>query len=230
MTQQHLLASPRLTVWNTEEIHTDSGAGSPHSGVPSVDESSSSSECDRYQTEPRRCLAPPVLATSLLADGRYRRRRKVRSSSTSSASSSSISPPPATAGTASRAKYACDECDRRYATSSNLSRHKQTHRSVDGEHARPCPHCRKVYVSMPALSMHLLTHDLKYRCSSCDKAFSRPWLLRGHERSHTGEKVDEIQSRVRTFIQVERSQRCEMMKSNPGTKFLRRHEDPMQKR
>jgi len=106
-------------------------------------------------------------------------------------SRTTISPPPASAaaGTTSRAaKYACDECDRRYATSSNLSRHKQTHRSVDGEHARPCPHCRKVYVSMPALSMHLLTHDLKYRCSSCDKAFSRPWLLRGHERSHTGEK------------------------------------------
>jgi len=185
--QQQQPATPRLTVWNADEAD-----GSPHSGVPSVDESSSSSECDRDQTNelssPRDYLAPPVRATALLVDGRYRRRRNARSSSTSSASSSSISPPPAAAGTASRAKYACDECDRRYATSSNLSRHKQTHRSVDGEHARPCPHCRKVYVSMPALSMHLLTHDLKYRCSSCDKAFSRPWLLRGHERSHTGEK------------------------------------------
>jgi len=25
----------------------------------------------------------------------------------------------------------------------------------------------------------------RYRCSVCDKAFSRPWLLRGHQRSHT---------------------------------------------
>ena len=82
-------------------------------------------------------LAVPVLAScTLLADGRYRRRRKVRSSSTSSGSSSSISPPPASAAAAagstaaaSRAKYACDECDRRYATSSNLSRHKQAHSS-----------------------------------------------------------------------------------------------------
>jgi len=41
---------------------------------------------------------------------------------------------------------------------------------------------------MPALSMHMLTHDLKYRCSVCDKSFSRPWLLQGHLRSHTGEK------------------------------------------
>ena len=188
-------ATPRLTVWNAEDCQRHAG-GSPHSGVPSVDESSSSSEYDRDQVDLRvgaDYLAPPATDSSPLVDGRYRRRRSVRSSSTSSASSSSISPPPATAaaaasGTTSRAKYACDECDRRYATSSNLSRHKQTHRSVDGEHARPCPHCRKVYVSMPALSMHLLTHDLKYRCSACDKAFSRPWLLRGHERSHTGEK------------------------------------------
>ena len=180
--QQQPAVTPRLTVWNAVD--------SPQSGVPSVDESSSSSDCEQLDLRVRasapRSTPPPV-------DGRYRRRRSARSSSMSSASSSSISPPPATApasaGTTSRAaKYACDECDRRYATSSNLSRHKQTHRSVDGEHARPCPHCRKVYVSMPALSMHLLTHDLKYRCSSCDKAFSRPWLLRGHERSHTGEK------------------------------------------
>jgi len=163
VTQQQLSAAPRLTVWNGEEIQTDAGAESPHSGVPSIDESSSSSECDRYQTESRHCLAQPVLATSLLADGRYRRRRKVRSSSTSSASSSSISPPPATSGTASRAKYACDECDRRYATSSNLSRHKQTHRSVDGEHARPCP-------NMPD---HVLTAAKSTsRCLRCRCIFS----------------------------------------------------------
>lgn len=46
----------------------------------------------------------------------------------------------------------------------------------------------QVYVSMPALSMHMLTHDLKYHCSVCNKSFSRPWLLQGHLRSHTGEK------------------------------------------
>ena len=58
-------------------------------------------------------------------------------------------------------RYTCSECGRHYATSSNLSRHKQTHRSLTGQHARTCPHCDKPYVSMPALAMHLLTHDLK---------------------------------------------------------------------
>jgi len=84
--------------------------------------------------------------------------------------------------------YECQECGKRYTTSSNLARHKQVHRSLADKKARRCPHCGKMYVSVPAFSMHVRTHSQACRCHICGKCFSRPWLLQGHIRTHTGEK------------------------------------------
>lgn len=79
-------------------------------------------------------------------------------------------------------RFVCCECGKQYATSSNLSRHRQTHRSLDSQSAKKCMTCGKAYVSMPALAMHVLTHKLAHSCGVCGKQFSRPWLLQGRKR------------------------------------------------
>ena len=84
--------------------------------------------------------------------------------------------------------HKCYDYGMNYGSLSNFVRYRHTHRSRVDKTARKCPHCEKMYFSIPALSMHVRTHNLGCSCPLCGKSFSRPWLLQGHIRTHTGEK------------------------------------------
>ena len=85
-------------------------------------------------------------------------------------------------------KKECPDCGKMFASTSNLSRHRQTHKTISADTAKACTVCNKLYVSMPALAMHMQTHVRNFKCEVCLKTFSRSWLLQNHSRLHTGEK------------------------------------------
>lgn len=57
--------------------------------------------------------------------------------------------------------YTCIDCGKKYSSSKNMTRHRQTHLGITDKRYIRCTYCNKVYVSIPAFYIHIRTHYVR---------------------------------------------------------------------
>jgi len=145
------MSSPAAAVAGPVDYSPKTGVGSSSAGKPANGGVSSTTGGQRRSSAFQEGVTIGYTYDAFfVSDGRSRRRGSHAGTSPSSPSErvhqqpAAAPSPPSHRHGQNRQRYTCVECGKHYATSSNLSRHKQTHRSLDSQQARQCPHCGKV--------------------------------------------------------------------------------------
>ncbi|XP_056408759.1 zinc finger protein ZFP2-like isoform X2 [Hyla sarda] len=84
--------------------------------------------------------------------------------------------------------FTCNQCDKRFARSSDLLKHQKSHQG--GDKPNLCNECGKIFRRRTALLIHKRIHtgERPYKCKQCGKCFVQRQHLTTHVKTHTGER------------------------------------------
>lgn len=85
----------------------------------------------------------------------------------------------------------CEICGGKFKNKATLKQHMARHERPDERHN--CDVCHKDYRTKKQLYLHRKyvhpTESQMLPCTLCDKTFKRPWALKEHMASHTGQML-----------------------------------------
>ncbi|KAF8354578.1 hypothetical protein PRIPAC_96201 [Pristionchus pacificus] len=83
--------------------------------------------------------------------------------------------------------FECTLCGKEFRKKDGLQKHQLTHLDADAKPSFKCETCHKTLASRQMLELHTKTIHMgerPFKCSKCDKAFTRKCRLRDHLNTH----------------------------------------------
>lgn len=94
----------------------------------------------------------------------------------------------------------CENCTKKFATTTALRRHRKTH---NNPRIYICQYCSRQFCDSSALQKHIKRHEGKkpFLCSICSQTFYEESFLKVHMRTHTGERPYSCTECCKAFAQ-----------------------------
>ena len=104
--------------------------------------------------------------------------------------------------------FTCQECNRAFATPTNLAGHTKVHKKTieevvyDPQRPHICTECKKTFRHTIYLKKHKELHcGQRYSCGECNVSFLSKSYIKIHKRTHTGEMPHSCPMCMKTFAQ-----------------------------